>query len=245
MTTLFHSLARLRRAVLPAALAAVLQPASAATPARIPDTIAQRAAACLACHGDNGQATRDGYFPRLAGKPAGYLYNQLLHFRDGRRQYPGMNQLVAHLSDPYLREMADYFAGLQVPYASEPAVGLTPQAEALASKLAFKGDPARGLPACASCHGARLTGMQNTIPGTVGLPRAYLVAQLGAWKNGARKAHAPDCMAHVSRALTAEEIGALASWLAGRRLPDDMRAAPAAAPLPLACGSAPAQGELP
>ena len=38
----------------------------------VPDTIAQRAAACVACHGREGRATSAGFFPRIAGKPAGY-----------------------------------------------------------------------------------------------------------------------------------------------------------------------------
>ena len=51
----------------------------------LPDTIGSRVLACTACHGVQGQGTRDDYFPRLAGKPAGYLYNQLMAFRDGQR----------------------------------------------------------------------------------------------------------------------------------------------------------------
>ena len=48
--------------------------------------MAERVRACTACHGKEGRATSDGYYPRIAGKPAGYLYNQLVNFRDGRRQ---------------------------------------------------------------------------------------------------------------------------------------------------------------
>ena len=48
--------------------------------------MAARVLACASCHGDKGQGTNDDYFPRLAGKPAGYLYNQLVAFRDGRRK---------------------------------------------------------------------------------------------------------------------------------------------------------------
>ena len=54
-------------------------------PERAPDTMAARVLACASCHGAQGQGTNDDYFPRLAGKPAGYLYNQLVAFRDGRR----------------------------------------------------------------------------------------------------------------------------------------------------------------
>ena len=34
------------------------------------DTMAQRTLACTACHGEQGRAGPDGYYPRLAGKPA-------------------------------------------------------------------------------------------------------------------------------------------------------------------------------
>ena len=57
--------------------------------------MAQRTLACTACHGKQGRAGPDGYYPRLAGKPAGYLYNQLLNFRDGRRRNAAMRYLVA------------------------------------------------------------------------------------------------------------------------------------------------------
>ena len=80
------------------------------------DTIAQRVLACTGCHGAEGRAASDGYYPRIAGKPAGYLHNQLLNFRDGRRSYGLMNYLVRNLSDDYLREMAEHFASLDLPY---------------------------------------------------------------------------------------------------------------------------------
>ena len=82
------------------------------------DSMAQRTLACTGCHGAQGRAAPDGYYPRLAGKPAGYLYNQLLNFREGRRHYGLMTQLIAPLSDAYLMEIAQYFANLDVPYAA-------------------------------------------------------------------------------------------------------------------------------
>src|SRR4051812_25852355 len=72
------------------------------------DTLEARVQGCVTCHGQSGQGTRNGYYPRIAGKPAGYLYNQLAAFRDGTRRYPPMNYLVAYLPDPYLHEIAEY-----------------------------------------------------------------------------------------------------------------------------------------
>ena len=71
-------------------LAAWLALAAACAYAQVPDTMAERVRACTACHGKEGRATSDGYYPRIAGKPAGYLYAQLRHFRDGRRTNAAM-----------------------------------------------------------------------------------------------------------------------------------------------------------
>jgi len=86
-----------------------------------PDTMAARVLACAPCHGPQGQGTSKDYFPRLAGKPAGYLMNPLLAFREGRRRYPPMNYLLEFLPDSYLQRMAAYFAA-QRPPAAAPAV---------------------------------------------------------------------------------------------------------------------------
>ena len=84
-------------------------PAAPALAQRVPDTLEQRVAPCIACHAPKaGAGTSVGgvYFPRIAGKPSGYLYNQLVNFREGRRGYPLMTWMVNHLPDPYLFEMA-------------------------------------------------------------------------------------------------------------------------------------------
>ena len=83
--------------------------------AAVPDTLARRLLACAACHGEKGEGLnlKNEYFPRLAGKPAGYLYNQLINFRDKRRSAAVMNYMVAYLSDAYLFEIANHYAALR------------------------------------------------------------------------------------------------------------------------------------
>lgn len=76
------------------------------------DSMEARVQGCVTCHGQQGQGTNNGYFPRIAGKPAGYIYNQLLAFRNGTRSYPPMNYLVAYLPDTYLKEIAEYYSKL-------------------------------------------------------------------------------------------------------------------------------------
>ncbi|GAA0769398.1 c-type cytochrome [Ideonella azotifigens] len=220
-------------------LCAVAMWASAAAfAAPVEDSMAQRVQACTGCHGAQGQATRQGYFPRIAGKPAGYLYNQLLSFRAGTRHNEAMGYLLAQLSDDYLREIAGHFASLDLPYPPAPPIQATAASLSRGAVLATQGDAARGLPACAACHGAQLTGVQPATPGLIGLPRDYLVAQLGAWQSGQRLALAPDCMASVARKLSVDDLNAVSSWLATQSPPAHARPAAAlAAPAPLRCGS--------
>jgi cytochrome c553 len=205
-----------------------------------PDRMAERVAACVACHGKEGRATSDGYFPRIAGKPAGYLYQQLINFRDGRRQSPMMGYMVAPLSPAYLKDIADHFAAQHPPYPAPQTATLPAAVLARARTLVMQGDRARNIPACIACHGQRLTGVQPAIPGLLGLPRDYINAQFGAWKIGTRKAAAPDCMAHVARQLTTDDISAVSLWLAAQPIAADMAPAPAAEiSLPTPCGSVP------
>jgi cytochrome c553 len=219
--------------------AALLMPhaAQGAQPPKVPDTIAQRTVPCTTCHGKEGRATNEGYFPRIAGKPAGYLYNQLVNFRDGRRTYALMTYLVEHLTNEYLFEMAQYFAALDLPYPPPQTSSASPQLLSRGEALVRRGDAARDIPACAQCHGDRLTGANPAIPGLLGLPRDYLQAQLGHWKSGERRAQAPDCMAKIAAQLTPEEVGAITSWLASQPVPADSKPALSlTAKLPLDCG---------
>lgn len=214
--------------------------ASAQTPPPVEDSMAQRMQACTACHGKEGRAARDGYYPRIAGKPAGYLFNQLVNFRDGRRHYALMGELLQPLTDDYLREIAAYFASLDLPYPAPQAPTGTEAERARGQRLVTQGDPSRNIPACASCHGAALTGVAPSVPGLLGLPRDYLNGQLGAWRTGQRHAHAPDCMGEIARRLGPDDIAALSHWLAAQPLPADTHAtATAPARWPLACGGVP------
>jgi cytochrome c553 len=212
--------------------------ASAAAPP-FEDTMAQRTLACTACHGKEGRAGPDGYYPRIAGKPAGYLYNQLLNFRDGRRHYGLMARLLDPLSDAYLLEIAQHFAALDLPYPPPQPARAEPAVLERGRLLAQQGDTAARIPACVQCHGPALTGVAPNTPGLLGLPRDYLNAQLGAWRTGQRRAQAPDCMAQIARQLRPEDLTAVTTWLASQPLPADTRPATSLPQPPtISCGSA-------
>jgi cytochrome c553 len=210
---------------------------AAAAPA-FEDTMAQRLLACTGCHGKDGRAASDGYYPRIAGKPAAYLFRQLRAFRDGQRPYALMGNLLAPLNDAYLREIATHFAALELPYAAQSPARADAATLRQGQTLAQQGDPARDIPACQACHGTALTGVGADVPGLLGLPLDYLNAQLGAWRTGARRAEAPDCMAQIARRLSPQDVNALAHWLAAQPVPAAARAATSApGPAPLRCGS--------
>jgi cytochrome c553 len=208
--------------------------AAAAAPA---GDFRQRMRPCEACHGKEGRPTADGYYPRIAGKPAGYLYEQLLNFRDGRRILPMMIYMVDRQDEAYLRQMAEYFSRLEFPYAPPAAVNRSAATMKQGENLARHGDPSRRIPACMACHGQRLTGAAPAVPGLLGLPHYYVAAQLNAWRQGLRHARAPDCMAEIAQRLAPEDLDAVSAWLASQAVPVDARAPALRLDPPLRCGS--------
>jgi cytochrome c553 len=228
----------LRIVTLAVCLVALPLRAAADRPDVLPDTMAQRLVACASCHAK--KEVNDQYFPRISGKPAGYLYNQLINFREGRRQFPLMTYMVDHMSDAYLQEIAAHFAAEHLPSPpAQPSDASTAVLER-GRLLATQGDPALKVPACIACHGDKLTGIAPAVPGLLGLPRDYINAQFGAWRNKSRRALAPDCMAEITSRLSLTDVNAVSSWLGLQPLPPDPRPADAMAkPLPVACGSVP------
>lgn len=205
--------------------------------------MAERVKPCEACHGRQGRAGPDGYYPRLAGKPAGYLYNQMQNFSQGRRHYALMRRMVTPLSSEYQLEMAHHFANLRVPYlpSNQPRPPLSAEQRQRGQQLAMQGDPDLKLPACSTCHGQQLMGNSAHVPGLLGLPAAYLGAQLSAWQLGTRSTVAPDCMAHIAKQLSSNDVAAVTAWLAAQEVPTaQTHTAPFQAP-PAAtrCASAP------
>jgi cytochrome c553 len=176
----------------------------------------------------------------LAGKPAGYLFNQLLAFHEGRRRYAPMNYLLAYLTPDYLHKMAEFYAEQRS--APQPPTMTTASAAMLAHgrDLVANGALDRGIPPCSACHGQALTGVEPGIPGLVGLRPAYISAQLGAWRYGTRTAKAPDCMQIVASLLTEGDVSSVAAWLSSLPIPDNQSPLPAnALTTPLPCGSKP------
>ena len=123
--------------------------------------------ACFTCHGLDGHGDGAGA-PRLAGLDAGYLQRQLDDYASGRRRHPEMGYIAARLKSPERQRVSAYYARLAFAPGPGPARP--------APRLYVAGDPARGLPACAACHGLRGEGSGPANPALGAQPAAYLAA---------------------------------------------------------------------
>ena len=71
----------------------------------------QKAAACFACHGTDGNAV-DPQYPRLAGQYNMYLQQALHEYKTGQRTNAIMKGFVATLSEQDIEDVAAYFSSL-------------------------------------------------------------------------------------------------------------------------------------
>ena len=165
-------------------------------------TIAERAAPCLACHGEKGQSETENT-PSLGAQQAPYALIQLFMFREKLRVFEPMNEMAKGLSDDDLRTFSDFLATLPKP---------APPADA--------GDPARLQRAqalvqqhrCNSCHNTDFSGKDN-VPRIADQREDYLAKTLREYKDNSR--HGYDAtMAEVLQPVTPEQIADLAYFLA-------------------------------
>jgi cytochrome c553 len=112
------------------------------------DLMARRVQPCTGCHGEVGRATPDGYYPRIGGKPAGYLLNEMINFRDGRRTFPQMLYFMQLRDDADLEEVASYFASQRLPYASPAPPKVAPSVIERGRKLVLEGNLFTSLARC-------------------------------------------------------------------------------------------------
>ena len=204
------------------------------------------AAACMSCHGNNGEGNSATGFPRLAGLNAAYLERQLQDFaRDPvpegvvlepiARDYsktpriysdktvftPGMRQ------DPIMSGIAKGLTdadrkNLAAYYAS---LGFTAKPVPVAFEvlergedLALRGKPEYGLPACVSCHAPDGEGFGAEFPPLAGQPAEYLISQINRWQSGARDNDPMGLMKAIADQLTDADKMNAAAFYANRSL---------------------------
>lgn len=190
---------------------------------------ATAAATCMACHGPNGNSANPEW-PRLAGQNAAYIEHQLHLLHDGRRTgkvgdgaVVMMTPMALMLSDQDIEDVAAY-------YSQQTITGLEadPSYWKAGERLYRSGDRARGIPACAACHGP--TGRGNPAAGYPALraqESVYVIKQLGAYsadvryaKNEKGASYGGDnanIMHTIAARLNDQDMRNLASYMQGMR----------------------------
>jgi len=164
---------------------------------------------CSTCHGPRGISTSPE-FPILAAQRAGYLEAQIEAFRSKTREekaaHDFMYGIAGNLNDPRV------IAGIARYYASQPAAPGRPGDPAVIAKgkeFFDKGSPDRGIPPCASCHGANAEGMAD-FPRLAGQHAKYVLRQLEYIQGLVRKA---PVMHGIVKDLTPDEMQAVAVFV--------------------------------
>lgn len=190
---------------------AVAGHASAQTDPDSASARAQRIATqvCAACHGTQGQ-NADLTFPRLAGQNAEYLAKQLGAFQHDRRVSSAMAHSTTPLTPDEMLALGQFYQ--RQPTARTPTTQL--QLAARGQYLYHVGNPATGVPACASCHGPQALGQAN-LPRLAGQSPAYLREQLRQFAQGGRT-NDQGQMHATTRAMTDDEMAAVAEYLGSR-----------------------------
>lgn len=199
-------------------LAALIAPALAqdnSAGQRIAQQGSKGAAACVSCHGAQGEGIAASGFPRIAGLPARYFVRQMQSFASGARNNPVMTPIAKALDGKEIDQVAAYYASLKAPPQAAGAgsdVKATPASLKQAARLAAVGDDSRQLQACANCHGPGGVGEAPAIPWLAGQHPAYLANALREWRSGARKTDPSGQMPAIARKLTDTDIAGLAAW---------------------------------
>ena len=165
------------------------------------ETIEQRIAPCLACHGEKGQSETENT-PSLGGQQAPYTLIQLFMFREKLRTFEPMNQMAKPLTDDDLRLFSDFIANTEARShrgRREPA--RLQRGQALVHQHR-----------CDTCHNLDLSGKEN-VPRIANQREDYLAKTLAEYKDNSRRGYDAS-MADVMGTITPEQIADLAYYIA-------------------------------
>ena len=188
--------------------------AAEATPAEAVETAAEASPVetCVPCHGEDGNATIEGY-PNIAGQNEKYLLHQMQLMRSGERQIPLMLGQLEQKTDAELQEIATYYASLpgRIGQAS-------PEQLDLGEKIYRGGILDKNVAACTACHSP--FGNGNSLAGfprLSGQPVEYTITQLKAYREGQRESDDNNggMMRDIAANLTDTEIAAVANYISG------------------------------
>jgi len=172
---------------------------------------------CASCHGENGVAPTQNW-PHLAGQKAAYTAKMLLDYQsrlrlEGKRAEL-MHNIAVMLTPQQIADVSAFFASLPAP-GDDGTPRPPPRGEGMsAAQLVRKGDPARLLTPCASCHGVKGQGGKLEASALAGQNPLYFTRTLLDYQSGVRANDAAKGMSTFAKKLTRGEIEALAAYYA-------------------------------
>jgi cytochrome c553 len=167
---------------------------------------------CVKCHGDDGRGDRQGNYPNLTLQAAPFVAQNLYAFHSGARPSDKMRQVTEGLSFEQMKSLANYLNSL--PPQRALAVP-DPAAASRGAALALRGIPARGVPACLSCHGQTGVAALPLIPRLQGQNVTYLRNRLAGFSQPyAANLSALNPMPSIASKLTDQERADLAAYFA-------------------------------
>ena len=172
---------------------------------------------CVACHNTDGNSAIPAN-PKLAGQHAEYLLKQMKNFNGAGGKQPErvnavMNGMIAAYTEDQMRDIAAYFSEQKL----KPEVSKNRETIEFGQKLYRAGDQAKGLPACAACHGPTGSGIPAQYPRIAGQFAEYTELQLKGFRAGERANDPNRMMRMVALKMTDAEIKAVSDYVAGLR----------------------------
>jgi cytochrome c553 len=163
---------------------------------------------CSTCHGPRGISSSPE-FPILAAQHTGYLAAQIDAFRKQARAekdaHDFMWGIAGRLDEKIINGIAAYYAA----QPRAPARTDDPALVAKGKELFDKGLLDRGIPACATCHGANGEGIAD-FPRLAGQHAKYVAKQLTYIQTLTRAA---PVMHGIVKDLTPDEMQAVAAYV--------------------------------
>lgn len=139
-----------------------------------------------------------------------YLLRQLKHFKGGQRASAVMQPIVATLDGKAMEALAAYFSE-QTP---APGKAGDPALVERGQLIYDEGIVARAVPACSGCHGDDGSG-DDKYPRVAGQQGDYAIAQIQAFRSGARVNDLKGVMSAVAKRMSDDDIRAVVAYMSG------------------------------
>lgn len=162
---------------------------------------------CFLCHGLEGESASP-VFPRLAGQHWEYVAKQLGEFKSGKRKSDTMKPQSEDLTPAEMKALGVYFEGKKA--VARPVKDA--ELSAVGKYVFNRGNQYTGVPACASCHGAKGLGTPQ-LPRLAGQHPRYTEDQLKQFNS--RERNNDNAVMHtIASKLSELERNAVSEYIA-------------------------------